>query len=250
QHEPRELTAEEQKIKRLTERVERLESHVDDLKQTIEEKDETIEEYRSELSNARRKEREKARKRREVKRLERENGRLKRERDEARESVEELDQKLERLKALWKLDHSNFADVAEGRNLVPVKVVEQFTKGEIERADEQFGLSAGDVIYLRDASGAGRSTAERLAAVDPRIVLREGGLSEVADEVLFDHEIPVGPADDVAMQEVDELAVARESDVAAAIEDWEDRANERRKAQKTSMVDQIISEHRAEGRRS
>jgi hypothetical protein len=80
------------------------------------------------------------------------------------------------------------------------------------------------------------------------VVLRRGGLSDVADRILFEHEVPVAPADDVTIQEVDELAVARESEVEAAIDDWEARAEERRKAQKESMVDQIISEHRAESR--
>jgi hypothetical protein len=132
---------------------------------------------------------------------------------------------------------------------VAVKVVEQFTKGAIRRADERYGLAAGDVVYLRDASGAGRSTAELLAATEPRIVLRDGGLSDVADDVLFEHAIPVGHVDRVAMQEVDELAVAREADVEAAIERWEDRREERERQQKAEMVDKIISEHRAGERR-
>jgi hypothetical protein len=127
-----------------------------------------------------------------------------------------------------------------------VKVVEQFTRDAIDDADERFGLVAGDVVLFRDASGAGRSTAQRLADIDPRVVLRNGNLSDAADEVLFDHGIPVAPADDVAVQEVDELAIAKERDVEAAIADWEDRAEERKKEQKTEMVDQIISEHRAD----
>jgi predicted RNase H-like nuclease (RuvC/YqgF family) len=49
----------------------------------------------------------------------------------------------------------------------------------------------------------------------------------------------------VTIQEIDELAVARESEVQDAIDDWEDRAEQRRKARKADMVDQIISEHRA-----
>jgi predicted RNase H-like nuclease (RuvC/YqgF family) len=246
--EQRELTEDEKEIRRLETRVGRLESHVDDLKETIREKDETIEEYKEELSDARREERRRARERREVKRVERENGRLEREVATLEEENETLDRKLERLKALWKLDHSNFADVNTEKNLVPVKVVEQFTKDAIEHADERYGLAAGDVVYLRDASGAGRSTAERLAERNPRVVLRSGGLSSEADAVLFEHEIPVGPADEVTMQEVDELAVARESDVAAVVDAWEDRAEERRKEQKEAMMDQIISEHRAESR--
>jgi len=249
EHEERELTDEEKEIRRLRERVDRLESHAEDLTDTIEDREATIEEYEAELTEAKREERREARERREVKRLERENGRLERRVEELEAENDELDDKLERLKALWKLDHSNFADVDTDGDLVPVKVIEQFTKDAIETADAEFGLAAGDVVYLRDASGAGRSTARRLADVAPRIVLRSGGgLSEVADRILFEQEIPVAPADDVTIQEVDELAVARESEVEAAIDDWERRAAERRRERKASMVDQIISEHRAETR--
>ncbi len=249
EHEERELTDDEKEIRRLRERVDRLESHVEDLNGTIEDREETIAEYEAELTEAKREERREARERREVKRLERENGRLERRVEELEAENDELDDKLERLKALWKLDHSNFSDVDTDGDLVPVKVIEQFTRDAIGTADAEFGLAAGDVVYLRDASGAGRSTAQRLADVDPRIVLRSGGgLSEVADRILFEHDIPVAPAADVTIQEVDELAVARESEIEAAIDDWERRAAERRRERKASMVDQIISEHRAETR--
>ncbi|WP_049899169.1 DUF460 domain-containing protein [Natrinema sp. J7-1] len=246
EHEPRELTEEERRIKDLERQVERLQSHVETLEGRIEDRDERIDELESKLSLARREERTQVRKDREVNRLERKATRLERERDEAQETVEDLEQKVERMKALWKLDHSNFSDVsAKKEGLVPVKVVEKFTKGAIREANEQYGIASGDVVYIRDASGAGRSTAELLAGFDPRVVLKDGGLSEIADELLFENEIPVGPADDVAMQEVDELAVAREDDVEAAIDDWHDRAADRRRDRKAAMVDQLISEHRA-----
>ncbi|WP_121744099.1 DUF460 domain-containing protein [Natronorubrum halophilum] len=246
EHEPRELTEEERRIKDLERQVERLQSHVGTLEGRIEDRDDRIDELESKLSLARREERTQVRKDREVNRLERKANRLERERDEAREEITDLERKVERMKALWKLDHSNFSDVsAEKEGLVPVKVIEKFTKGAIRAADEQYGIVAGDVVYVRDASGAGRSTAELLAEFDPRVVLKEGGLSEIADEILFDSEIPVGPADDVAMQEVDELAVAREDDVDAVVDDWLERAAERRRNRKASMVDQLISEHRA-----
>jgi hypothetical protein len=246
-HEPRELTEEEQEIKRLEARVERLEGHVEELRATVQQKDERIAEYEDELSEARREERREARERREVARLERENDRLERELDAERETVAELEDKLERLKALWRLDHSDFADVAdEQAGLVPVKPVDQFTRNAIEDARERFGLANDDVILLRDASGAGRRTAELLAEIEPRVVLRHGNLSEQADDVLFEHEVPVGPADDVTIQEVDELAVAREREVETVIEDWETRAEARRRDRKSEMVDRLISEHRAD----
>jgi predicted RNase H-like nuclease (RuvC/YqgF family) len=249
EHSPRELSDEERRIRELEDRVERLEEHNADLKADLDRKDARIEERESELEAARREERRDARERRAVTRLEREVNRLESELEEERERADTLESKLERLKALWKLDHSNFSDVdGEKRDLVPVKVVEQFTNAAIEDAQERYGLAPDDVVLLRDASGAGRTSAEALADAEPRVVLTEhGGLSEVADETLFEAEIPVGPADDVAMQEVDELAVARESDVEGVVADWEERAAERRKERKASMVDELISEHRARG---
>ncbi|PSQ37706.1 DUF460 domain-containing protein [Halobacteriales archaeon SW_10_66_29] len=247
EHVERELTAEERRIKQLDGQVERLQDHVETLEETIEAKDDRIDDLEDELSNARREERREARERREVTRLERENDRLERELESERETVEELEGKLDRLKALWKLDHSNFADVAEKKaGLVPVKVIEQFTTDDIEAAHERFGLAEDDVILLRDASGAGRSTAERLADVNPKVVLRNGQLSGMADRVLFEREIPVAPADLVTVQEVDELAVARESEIEDAIADWEERAAERERQQSAEMVDRLISEHRAD----
>jgi len=245
-HEPRELTAEERRIKRLEARVDRLESHAEDLKETIERKDDQLSEYEQKLEAAHSEERTEARKRREVTRLERENDRLERELDEQRERVEDLEGKLERLKALWKLDHSNFADISEKQEgLVPVKVVEKFTTGAIEDADERFGLAEGDVIMFRDATGAGRSTAETLAEIGPQLVLRNGGLSDAADEVLFEERVPVADAEKVTVQEVDELAVAREQEVEAAIEEWEDWIEQRKREQNAELVDRLISEHRA-----
>ncbi len=187
------------------------------------------------------------RKDREVTRLKRRNEALERQVEDEQEKREALEDKLERLKSLWKLDHSNFADVSEKQEgLVPVKVVAQFTRDAIEDADERFGLARDDIVLLRDASGAGRSTARRLADVDPRVVLRNGNLSDAADEVLFENEVPVAPAEMVTVQVVDELAIAREREVEAAVADWERRAEERKKERKTEMVDQIISEHRAD----
>jgi predicted RNase H-like nuclease (RuvC/YqgF family) len=244
EHEP---SPEQRRIRQLEGQVGQLQEHVDRLEEKLEQRDAEIEEYEQQLSEARREERREARERREVTRLERTNERLERELDEERERVSELEGKLERLKALWKLDHSDFADVSEKRaGLVPVKVVDQFTTDDIERAHDRFGLAEDDVILLRDASGAGRSTANRLAEVDPRVVLRNGQLSEMADHVLFEQGIPVAPADLVTVQEVDELAVARESDIEDAIEDWERRANERERQQSAEMVDRLISEHRAD----
>jgi predicted RNase H-like nuclease (RuvC/YqgF family) len=239
------------RVRELRRRVERLEGYVEDLEETVGEKDERIAELETQLEAERNADRAETRERREVSRLRRETDRLERERDEERERVYELEEKVERMKALWKLDHSNFADVDHGEaDLVPVKPVEKFTDSAIADAEAAYGIAPDDVVYLRDATGAGRGTAERLADLEPRVVLCSGGLTDAADDVLFERAVPSGPAADVAMQEVDELAVARESDVEAVIAAWEERYEERKRERNASMVDELISEHRAERSRS
>ena len=248
-HEPNEQSPEQKRISQLESQVAQLQSHVESLEDTISDKDDAIDEYEQKLSTARSETRTEARKNREVTRLERENRRLQGELEDRDERIDELEGKLERLKALWKLDHSNFADVSEKQEgLTSVKVVEQFTSDAIDDADERFGLVEDDVILFRDASGAGASTADKIVDVDPKLVVRNGGLSDIADEILFKHDVPVAPAEMVTVQEVDELAVAREEDVEAAIADWEDRAEEREREQNAAMVDRLISEHRASDR--
>ncbi|MFB6132857.1 MAG: DUF460 domain-containing protein [Halanaeroarchaeum sp.] len=245
--EPHELTEEEQRIRDLREQVERLQSYVADLESEIEEKEAEIEEYEAELSAARREERKEARTRREVSHLRWKNDSLEAELDDERRRADELETKLERLKDLWKLDHSNVADVDPDGDLVSVKPVEKFSLDALHAADEEYGIARGDVVFLRDPSGAGRRSAEQLVEYEPRLVIRNGGgFSDVADRLLFEHEVPVAPAASIAIQEVDELAVARETDVEEAIEDWERRADERKKERNSAMVDAIISEHRAD----
>ncbi|GGL45949.1 DUF460 domain-containing protein [Halocalculus aciditolerans] len=245
EHEERELTEEEQRIRDLETQVGRLQSHVDDLEAIIEERDARIEELEGELSEARREERQEARERREVTKLEWENNRLEEERDEQRERAEALAGKLERLKELWKLDHSNFEDVDDG-SLVAVKPVEQFTVDAIEEADAEFGLSKGDVVYIRDASGAGKRTAEKLADARPRVVLLDGRTSDIAEDVLYDRDVPFGPADDVSIREIDELAIADDSAVSAVEADYRERYEERERQEREQRLDSIISEHRAD----
>ena len=248
---PNEPTPERRRIRELERRVERLTDHVDDLEATVAEKDDRIDELEAELSAQRERERRDVRERREVTRLRREKNRLSSARDEWRETAEGLEAKLERLKSLWRLDHSNFADVdPDKRGLVPVKPVEKFTTEAIRAADESFGLVADDVILLRDASGAGRPTAEELVAIGPRAVITDGGMPDVAREVLYEAGIPFGDDAGVRIQEIDDLAVASETDVERLIEDWRERAAARERDRKAALVDRVISEHRANRRPS
>lgn len=243
---PAEPSPERRRITELETRVERQREYIDTLRDQLDDREDAIDDFEERIRRARSEQRRAVRREREVTRLRRENDQLERTVADLQEEVTELERKLERMKALWRLDHSNFADIEEqGSDLVPVKPVEKFTVQAIDAADTAYGLAPDDVIYLRDASGAGEAAARRLVGVEPRVVLKTGGLSDVADRILFESDVPIGSIDAVAMQEVDELAVARESDVEAEIQRWEERAVERRLEHKRKLVDDLIDEHRS-----
>ena len=233
---------------RLRARNGRLRERLETLQDRITEHESTIAALEEDLSAAHRSDRRAVRERRSVRRLERDRDRLQEELASVRVHAEALEEKLDRLKELWRLDHADLEELDSDRALASVKIVEQFTHDGIDAAVEATGIVAGDVIYLRDASGAGRSTAERLVELAPRLVIRDGGdLSADADDVLFTGSIPICDAASVPIQEVDDLAVAQREDVEMAIDRWQESARDRRRADRASMVDQIISEHRANG---
>lgn len=244
---PAEPSPEQRRITTLENRIDRLESHIETLESSLAEKESTIEELETALEAQRREERRDVRERRTVSRLKRDRDRLENERDNWKETAEQRSQKLEKLKRLWKLDHSHFSDIeGEKRGLVPIKPIEQFTVASIESAHDSFGLAPDDVLYLRDASGAGRTSAEYLVDFEPRAIIKSGGLSETAEDILFAAEIPFGDRSAVPLQEVDDLIVTREEAVEALIRGWESRAAARERQAKAQLVDQVISEHRAE----
>lgn len=240
----------ERRVNRLERRIDRLETQLEDATEQLTARNDRIETLEDKLDAANRAERRAVRERRTVSRLEREIDRLGRELDRVRDERDDIATTLDRLKELWRLDHDDFDAVAGDRELVPVKPIEKLTVDAIETAADRFGLVTGDVLLLRDATGAGSAAASRLAKIEPRVILKHGGLSDAADAVLFDAGIPIGDADTVRIREIDDLAVANANDVSAVIENWRDLAAERRRQERASLVDQVISEHRADRKRA
>jgi len=247
-HEQREPTEEEKQIRRLEKQVGRLKEHVEELEERVDRKNDEITELEDELTSARSEKARDVRERREVKRLERKNDELRRKLKKERRVRKETRGKLNRLKKLWRVEHPDFADEL-GDDYTVVKAVEEFTKTALGEAENSFGLAEGDVVLLEDASGAGRATAERLAETGPRLVLKHGTMSTEADRVLFEADVPVADADGIEMRRIDEFGIMREDDVRAAVEGWEERAEERRLRRAEETVDELISEYRVDRKR-
>jgi len=176
----------------------------------------------------------------------------------ARETVEyqRLSQRCTRLKrtigqkdteiAHLKERIASLMDVKElemREDLIPVKPIERFTKEAI--TDIAHPIERGDVLYIRDASGGGKGTAELLASLHPRAVLFDEEMSHSAREVLLSRQIPLLRAEGLVRSFDEVLAVSPEV-LDAKIDAWQSELAAYTRQVHERMLDEIVGEYRSE----
>ena len=155
-----------------------------------------------------------------------------------------LNERINKLKHVRRLEIS-------GR-VLPVKIIQAFTKDSILRTREQFGINKDDLILLKDASGGGSMTARILADLAVRAVIICNEMSHAAEEELFKLKIPVLSSKDVkiSFDSAEEMAVIDPEEIKNAIEGWNKKAEEKRKADKEEWLASLVDEYRSERRRA
>ena len=135
--------------------------------------------------------------------------------------------------------------------LLPVKIIQAFTKDSIQKTRELFGIKKDDIILLRDASGGGAMTARMIADSGVRAVLICDDMSHAAKEELFSLNVPVLMAKEVKIKfdHDEEIAVIDPEDINNAIEEWNVKAQERRKQEKEEWLASLVDEYRSERRK-
>ncbi len=110
---------------------------------------------------------------------------LRKELNSKKEKISELEQVIKGLKGMRTLELSDEA--------YTVKVLDYFTKDRIKDLDNTFKVKKGDIIYIKDPSGGGGSTAELLVdkQVKALIVENLGRMSHTAKKVFKNEEIPL-----------------------------------------------------------
>jgi len=136
--------------------------------------------------------------------------------------------------------------------VLPVKIIQAFTKDSILRTQEQFGIKKDDIILLKDASGGGTMTAKMLSDLGVRAVLICNEMSHAAEEELFKLNVPVLSAKDVNIQfdSAEELAVIDPGDIERAVDEWNRKSEKRKMAAKEEWLESLVGEYRSERRRA
>lgn len=168
------------------------------LRKEISELKNEIEKLRSKLVSISREEHEKIRKETYVKNLESEIFDLKSALKERDEQIRELEERIRLLKKMKMLEFTGWKSI---------KLLKKFARDEIERMEKEVGLSEGDVIYIADPSGAGKSGAEYLCSKNIRAVIAERGMSHLAQSIFDEEGVPVIEPGEIEIEISDDIAV-------------------------------------------
>jgi len=222
------------KIRELEERIEFLERENEELKGIIREQRKTIERLERRIADYDEEVRRKILREREleakVKRIEV----LEKQLREAKAVIERLSRDLVKVKRM---------NVVEVRgSAVPLKVLRVLSWRELERIEREIGLRRGDVLFVINPAGAGKSIAEELVEKGIRALITEKSLPEPVREVLREAHLPFFTSEELDVKRVDEFAVVERETLERAIEEllarWEEEDREREAQRFLKLVEE------------
>ncbi len=250
QHEPvkEEDSEQDEQIRKLREeinlknaQVKQLKDYVAELKYESGQKDRKIESLEMRINKVRNSVYRQVRREKEMNIRDKEIERLNKELSKTRRSLRKQRKQNKRLKQIRKKEVKG-----EG---IPVKVISSFTREAIQHTKELYGIKENDVIFLNDASGGGPVTASLLSEARVRAVLikEDEDMPHAALESFYDYEVPV--LKDIRVHRVGDLASVNPEILENAIDQWEKKAEERRREKEHEQVKSILDEYRSERRR-
>ncbi len=124
-----------------------------------------------------------------------------------RELLKKKDKEVRELRE--KLDELRKVKYLEFKGWKAIKVLRKFTKDDIEKLERDMGIGKGDVIYIEDVSGAGKSGAEMLVNHGIKALIARGDMSHLAKEVLEREKIPVIPSEKMEIKIFEDFALVK-----------------------------------------
>lgn len=231
-------------LRRYVESIEEMKNYQDELKKELGLKENKIRELEERINRQRNQVYKQLKKEKEIGIRDKEIARLRSRVSENNKRISFLNERINKLKTVRRLEMS-------GR-VLPVKIVQAFTKDSILRTCEQFGIKKDDIVLLRDASGGGSTTAKMLSNLGVRAVIICNEMSHAAEEELFNLNVPVLKAKDVNIQfdSTEELAVINPEDIERAVNEWNKESEKRRVAAKEEWLESLVDRYRSERRRA
>lgn len=133
--------------------------------------------------------------------------------------------------------------------MLPVKIIESFTREGINEAIICGNIKKGDLVYISNSGGGGSQTASSLANISLKAVIISDKMPHQAKEVLENNNVPVIQSSTLKLDLSQEMALVGSEKLKLQIEKWKDKIKNQRDKQAKQRLWGVISEYRAKRRR-
>jgi hypothetical protein len=153
----------------------------------------------------------------------------------------ELEKNLDLIRGMESLEVSG--------NVVPVKIIESFTRDGINRACEYWKIKQGDVVFMMSSEGGGSQTALLLIDMGVKAVITKDKISHPAEEEFERNMVPILAAENLNLKVIDEFAVVESELLKGEIENWHKTMESRILDEDKKKLLKVIDEYRAKRKR-
>lgn len=136
------------------------------------------------------------------------------------------------------------------KNVVPVKIIESFTREGIKEACDYWKIQEQDVVFLKNSKGGGSHTASLVIKRKIKAVIINDQMSHTAEEEFEKNLIPILALETVDLKMIDKFAVVRADSLRTQIENWKTHIRDRKAHEDRKKLLNVIDEYRAKRRRS
>ncbi len=135
-------------------------------------------------------------------------------------------------------------------NVVPVKIIESFTKEGIREACDRWKIKGEDVVLLKNSEGGGSQTALMITNLGVRAVITMDKISDPAENIFEENLVPLISAGSIEMNIMPDFAIVNSKTLETEIEKWTEYIKNQRKKEDKKKLLELVDEYRAQRRRS
>jgi hypothetical protein len=169
------------------------------------------------------------------------------------------DKEIERLRAILRSERKytkklkkNMAarkkaeQIEEVKGLRRLKPLQALSREAVLLAIDRYALDKGDLVFLEDASGGGKSTAELIKETGIAGVITDDEMAPAMREHFLDLGVPVFSCKELPVQRIDGLPFVRPEDVESARAAWEEAQKARQARLQAEKLESLFQDYKVE----
>ncbi len=148
------------------------------------------------------------------------------------------------LKSMGSLETFDSSD-----NVIPVKIIETFTREGILNACEYWKIKNDDLVLLKNSEGGGSQTASQLISMGVKAVLIIDNVSHNAEEEFERNMVPLLKADQLDLKIIDQFAIVDNKSLESELGKWKAKIESKMLEESNQEILNVIYEYRAKRKR-